>query len=158
MIVGPLALAAASAFAGACAYINVVEQPARLALEPRALLAEWKRSYTRGTVMQVSLAVLAAGLGVTASVTTHDPRWLGGAGLLAAILPYTLLGVMPTNRRLLAAAKGAGADGAVAGGAVAGGAGDDGGVRAGVRRWGRLHAVRTGLGVAAALTFGWALR
>jgi len=143
MIVGPLALVAASAFAGACAYINAVEQPARLPLEPRALLAEWKRSYTRGTVMQVSLAVLAAGSGVASYVVLRDWRWLGGAGLLVAILPYTLLGVMPTNRRLLAAADSA--------------AGDDE-VRAGVRRWGRLHAVRTGLGVAAALTFGWALR
>lgn len=151
MIVGPLTLVAASAFAGAGAYINVVEQPARLALEPRALLAAWKRSYTRGTVMQVSLAVLAAGFGVASYVALRDWRWLAGAGLLVAILPYTLLGVMPTNRRLLAAAS------AAAAGAAMPSAGEDE-ARAGVRRWGRLHAVRTALGVAAALTFGWALR
>lgn len=140
MIVGHLALVAASAFASACAYINAVEQPARLDLEPRALLAEWARSYKRGTVMQVSLAVAAAGLGGAEFARTHDRRWLGGAALLLTLLPYTLLGVMPTNRRLLALA--ADADGEA--------------VRGGVRRWGRLHAVRTGLGLAAALTFFWA--
>ncbi len=143
LIAGRLALVAASAFASACAYINAVEQPARLDLEPRALLAQWARSYKRGTVMQVSLAVAAAGLGGASFARTRDRRWLGGAALLLALLPYTLLGVLPTNRRLLRLLATPAGD-------------DDEAVRGGVRRWGRLHAVRTGLGIAAALTFVWA--
>jgi hypothetical protein len=141
MIAGLLALTAAAIFFGAAFYINVAEQPARLALDDRSLLVEWKPSYKRGFAMQAPLAVIGFVLGVLAWWQTGIGLWIFGALVLVANWPYTMFVIMPTNKTLMAIDP---AD-----------AGRDS--RALVQKWSTLHAVRTGLGLAATIIFFFAL-
>jgi hypothetical protein len=71
MLAGQLALTTAAVFTGAAIYINIGERPARLQLDNRSLLAEWKLAYRRGSAMQASLVVLG---GVFGEVIRRCPR------------------------------------------------------------------------------------
>ena len=140
MIAGQLAVVVAAVFSGAAVYINLAEQPARLSLDDRSLLVEWKPAYKRGFAMQASLAVVGFLLGLLAWWQTGVWLWLIGALVFITNWPYTVLGIMPTNNRLMAIEpKNAGPDS-----------------RALIERWATLHAVRTALGFAATLIFLWA--
>jgi hypothetical protein len=140
MFAGQLALVAAAFFSGAAIYVNMCEQPARLMLDDRALLTEWKPSYRRGFVMQAPLAIIGFLFGVLAWWQTKNWLWFCGAIVLVANWPYTLLGIMPTNNKLMDH------DPANAGPTS----------RALIERWGTLHAGRSALGIGATLIFLWA--
>jgi hypothetical protein len=128
-------------FAGAAIYVNVAEQPARLALEARPKLAQWQQSYPRAAVMQASLALVSAVLGGIAFWQGSDWRWLAGAVLIFANWPYTLLVIRPCNNTLQAVdAKDASAATSTL-----------------IEWWGLLHAGRSVLGTAATLAYLWAL-
>ena len=64
MLAAQLALVFAAAFAGAAIFVNVAEQPARLALDDKAALLEWQQSYNRAAPMQAGLALVTSLLGV----------------------------------------------------------------------------------------------
>jgi hypothetical protein len=140
MTIGLLALVAAAIFTGAALYVNVAEQPARLNLDDRALLTEWKPSYKRGAAMQAPLALLGCVLGLVAWWQTSHQGFLFGAFAMLAPWPWTLLGIKPTNDALLETTP------------------DQAGppTRALIVRWGTLHGVRTALGALATAAYLWA--
>jgi len=127
----------AALFTGAAFYVSFAEQPARLGLDDRALLAEWKPSYKRGFAMQAPLAIIGFVLGIAAWRMTGRAGFLIGAVLMLANWPWTMLGILPTNNALVATNL------------------EDAGPqsRALILRWNRLHSVRTALGGLAALAF-----
>jgi hypothetical protein len=88
-------------FAGAAVYVSLVEHPARMGCGTLVAATQWAPSYRRGTVMQASLAVLSTVFGVSAWLARADRSWLVGALLIGIMIPYTLIVIMPTNKRLL---------------------------------------------------------
>ncbi len=130
MLAGHLALIIAALFTGAAFYVSFAEQPARLGLDDRALLAQWKTAYKRGFAMQAPLAIAGFVLGAVAWWQTGRLAFLAGAILLLANWPWTLFGIMPANKVLMSTPpENAGPQS-----------------RALIVKWNRLHSVRTALG------------
>jgi len=136
-----LAAACAGLFAGAAVYINAVEHPARLACGTELAVREFAPSYRRATIMQASLALLGASAGLIAAWLRRDLALLLASVILGAVIPFTLLVILPTNRRLLDPALNPKSSHAMVL----------------LTRWGLLHGVRTVLSVLAFLIFLWRL-
>ena len=134
-----VALVAAALFAGAALYINVAEHPARSLLDAQSAVAQWAPSYHRATWMQAPLALASAAAGIAVALIERELAWLVAAVLIGAVVPFTFVGVMPTNRRLLAINMER--------------SGDD--ARALLARWNRLHGVRTLLSLGATALYAW---
>ncbi len=128
-----IATAACALFTGGAVYATLVEHPARMACGPPLAVAHFRMSYPRGAGLQAPLAVggcLAAG---GAWIAGAAAGWLLAGLALGLTVPYTLVVMMPTNRRLLDRQLGP----------------DLPETRQLLRRWGNLHLVRTGLGLLA---------
>jgi hypothetical protein len=124
-------------FAGAAVYITFVEHPARLSCGTEIAARQWAPSYKRATVMQVSLAMLATIAGVTVWLSGGGAAWLIGAVVIASVIPFTLVVILPTNNRLLEPGRDLGSAE----------------TRQLLEAWGRLHAVRSLLSVVATIVF-----
>jgi hypothetical protein len=140
-LIGIAALILAALFAGAAIYVSAVEHPARMALDTPAALRQWAPSYHRGAQMQATVALVGTAAGAAAWWFFRDPLWAAGALFMVASWPWTLLVIMPVNRRLKAMAKD----------------GPDSGTRELLDRWARLHVARTIFGVVATLCYAAAL-
>src|SRR5262245_30861570 len=131
-----LAVFCAGTFFGAAVYVNLVEHPARVSCGLELALREFAPSYHRATVMQVSLAVLGCLFGVVAAALLRDVAIGVAAVLLGSVVPFTLIAIFPTNKRLLDPSLDP----------------TSGVAQTLMARWNALHAVRTALsGVAFAL-------
>lgn len=124
-------------FAGAALYLSLVEHPARLECGTGVAVAEFRPSYRRATIMQASCAVLGSLAAILAGLAGAPRLWFLGAGLLLCVVPFTLLVILPTNTALLDPSL----DPASSTAAQL------------LERWGRLHAVRTLLGLSAFALF-----
>jgi Domain of unknown function (DUF1772) len=125
----------AGLFAGAAVYVTLVEHPARLECGTQVATTEFGPSYRRASVMQASLAALGLVAAVVAWVQGRGVVVLFAGVLLGIAIPFTLLIILPTTKRLLDPAL----DGSSAEAAGL------------LKRWGRLHTVRS---VASTLAFG----
>src|SRR5437867_1350680 len=128
---------AAGLFAGAAVYVTAVEHPARVECGQVLVIKEFGPSYRRAAVMQGALAVVGLFAGIVAWYQGSGIGWLVVGVLLGAMVPFTLVVIMPTNRRLL--------DGGLDSSSAE--------ARELLSRWGRLHAVRTVVGVAVFVAF-----
>ena len=132
-LLGLVATLSASLFAGAALYINLAEHPARLSLSTRAAAAQWAPSYKRATWLQAPLAIVSLTTGLAVWLMEAGSAWAVAAVMIGAVVPFTFLGIMPTNHALLAPGRDF----------------DSAETRALLERWGRLHAVRTVLSLLA---------
>ncbi|MEO8464287.1 MAG: DUF1772 domain-containing protein [Gammaproteobacteria bacterium] len=134
-----LAVVTASLFAGAALYINVAEHPARMLMDTRSAAMQWAPSYKRATWLQAPLAVVSFCAGAAVWFAGDGVAWLVAAVSIGAVVPFTFIGIMPTNHRLLSGSLDLNSDEA----------------RELLVRWGNLHGVRTLLSLAAAAIYAW---
>ena len=139
MISALLALIFSAAFTGAALYVNLVEQPARLALDDMSMVKEWAPSDRRGFALLGGLALVSALAAVIAFGRDGDIRMLMGALLVLASWPYTYFVIVPLNNRLLSAPP----------------AQPQGDARELVTDWGRLEWGLAALGIVATAIFAW---
>jgi len=140
VVVGPLELfatLAAGLFSGASIYINLVEHPARIQCGTALALAQFAPSYKRATLMQATLAATGFLAALTAYLLGAGTPWLIGGILVGLLIPFTLIVIFPTNRRLLSPAL----------------AKDSPEAARLLDRWGKLHAVRSVLSFISFLVF-----
>src|SRR5439155_24734099 len=83
-------------------YLTAVGHPAQLACGTALSLREFAPSYRSATVMQSSLGVVGLLAAVGAWWRDGHGGLLFGGLLLGAVVPFTLVGILPTNPRVLA--------------------------------------------------------
>lgn len=140
LILEIIALLSCTLFAGAAIYINIAEHPARLECGVEFAATVFGPSYRRAAVMQASLALVSAITGLTVAINTDSYLWFLGAALIFVVVPFTFIVIMPTNKLLLDPERDRTSEETCEL----------------LRKWGRLHAVRTGLSTVAAIVFSYA--
>jgi hypothetical protein len=96
-----VAVLACSLFTGAAVYVNLVEHPATMLCGVEIAATEFAPSYRRATVMQATCAAVGLLASFIAWLTGASVWWLVAGALLGSVIPFTLIVILPTNKRLL---------------------------------------------------------
>ena len=99
-----VAVLSCSLIAGAAIYISLVEHPARMECGVEVAATEFVPSYRRATIMQATLAAVGLLSPIAAWLSGATFWWLVGGILTGSVIPFTLVVVLPTNKRLLSPA------------------------------------------------------
>jgi uncharacterized membrane protein len=133
LIVKFIAILTSGLFSGAAIYVNAVEHPARMSCGTDLAIKQWRPSYQRATIMQASLAFISLISSLSIWYRQGDTLFLISGLLIGSVIPFTLLVILPTNKKL-----------------------EKPGVEANVpeaerllRRWNRLHLIRSILALCA---------
>jgi hypothetical protein len=137
MLFEVIATLATGLFAGAAIYINLVEHPARMECGTDLAVTEFALSYRRAAVMQVALAAIGFLSATAAWLRGASVSWLLGGIILVAVIPFTLIIIFPTNKKLLDSSLDKSSELA----------------SALLLRWGRLHALRSILSLISFIIF-----
>jgi Domain of unknown function (DUF1772) len=124
-------------FSGAAIYINLAEHPARMECGTEIAATVFGPSYRRAAVMQAALALAGTIAGISEWLRSWRVVWLVGTILIFAVVPFTFFVIMPTNKRLLDPALDRTSEAA----------------HRLLQRWGRLHGIRSILGLLSAVSF-----
>jgi hypothetical protein len=132
-----ISVLACALFTGAAVYITFVEHPARMQCGVELAATEFAPSYRRAMVMQATCAAVGLLSSLAAWLAGATVWWLIAGVLLGLVIPFTLIVILPTNKRLRSPAL------------------DRGSAEAErlLAHWGRLHAVRSVLSGLALLLF-----
>ena len=99
-----IAVLSCALFTGAAVYVNLVEHPARMGCGVELAATEFPPSYRRGTVMQATLATVGLLSSTVAWLEGATVWWLVAGVVLGSVIPFTLIVILPTNKRLLSQA------------------------------------------------------
>jgi hypothetical protein len=135
-----LALLSSGMFAGAAFYLTTVEHPARISVGAGTALREFRPSYKRAAPQQAILASVCFLCGLSLALLKQHWLWLLGGSLVGAVVPFTFVFAMSTNRLLLDEAKHL----------------DAHALESLLAKWARLHTMRTVLSLIGFLVLLWA--
>ena len=125
-----IAIGSAACSAGGAIYISIVEHPARIA-DPEIAIRQFRESYPRAVPWQASTAAICFLSSIILAFVDRNWLWALGGVALGIVIPFTLIVIFPTNKKILDPTTVlTPADAAML-----------------LRRWGALHWIRSILGI-----------
>jgi hypothetical protein len=134
-----IALVACALYFGSTAYITLVEHPSRLASSTEVAWSQWVQIVKSTPKYAASALVAAAAALIHGRMALRSP-WTWGSVLLLAVLPFTVVSLLPIQRRLTNPDWPLQSDE----------------TRRELEKWGTCHLVRTCLGFCSLTLFLWA--